>query len=133
MKEKNVENKIKFQYQLRFVRICLQTVNETVTICLKVALRYFVPLAAKRFLEVINTLAFFSNNLAFQNTSGTIVQRIGNRRFWWPLCGGNDFFNHSWVVHAECDGAESCWNVQGPWPKFLHVQGFNALSSTFSR
>ena len=44
----------------------LQTVNETVTRCPKVALRYFVPLAAKRFLEVIDTLIFFSANLAFQ-------------------------------------------------------------------
>ena len=36
----------------------LQTVNETVTRCPKVALWYFVPLAAKHFLEVINTLVF---------------------------------------------------------------------------
>ena len=60
----------------------LQTVNETVTRCPKVALRYFVPLSGKRFLEVIDTLVFFSAKFAVQNTSGTIVQRIGIRRFW---------------------------------------------------
>ena len=42
----------------------LQSVNETVTRWPKVALRYFVPLAAKRFLEVIATLVlFFGPNL----------------------------------------------------------------------
>ena len=63
----------------------LQMVNETVTRCPKVALRYFVPLAAKRFLGVIDTLVFSSANHAFQNTLGTIVQRIGIRQLWWPL------------------------------------------------
>ena len=62
----------------------LQKVNETVTSCPKVAPRYFVSLAAKRFLEVIDTLVFFSASLAFQNTPSTIVQRIGIREFWWP-------------------------------------------------
>ena len=71
----------------------LQTVNETGTRCPKVALRCFVPLAAKPFLEVIDTLVFFSANLAFQNTPGTIVQRIGIRRFLWPLCGWNEARN----------------------------------------
>ena len=65
----------------------LQTANETVTRCPKVVLRYFVPFAAKRLLEVIDTLVYFSANLALQNIPGTIVQRIGIRRFWWPLCG----------------------------------------------
>ena len=37
----------------------LQTVNKTVTRCPKVALRNFIPLAAKRFLEVIDTLVSF--------------------------------------------------------------------------
>ena len=59
----------------------LQTANETVTRCPKVALRYFLPLVSKRFIEVIDTFVFFSGNLAFQNTLGTIVQRIGIRRF----------------------------------------------------
>ena len=36
----------------------LQTANKTVTCCPKVALRYFVPLATKRILEVIDTLVF---------------------------------------------------------------------------
>ena len=36
----------------------LQTVTETVTRCPKVALRYFVPLAAKHFLEVIELWYF---------------------------------------------------------------------------
>ena len=36
----------------------LQTFNASVTRCPKVALRYFVPLAAKRFLEVIDTSIF---------------------------------------------------------------------------
>ena len=36
----------------------LQTVNETVACCPKVALCYFVPLAAKHFLEVIDTWYF---------------------------------------------------------------------------
>ena len=71
----------------------LQKVNETVMRCPKVALRYFVPLAAKRFLEVIDSLVFFSANLAFQNSPGTIVERIGIWRFWWPLCGGNQARN----------------------------------------
>ena len=68
----------------------LQTVNETVARCPKVALRYFVPLAAKRFSKVIDTLVFFGANLVFQTNPGTIVQRIGIRRFWWPLCSGNE-------------------------------------------
>ena len=71
----------------------LQTSNKTITRCPKVALRYFLPLAAKRFLEVIDTLVFFCANLAFQNTLGTIVLRIGIRRFWWPLCSGNEARN----------------------------------------
>ena len=54
----------------------LQTANATVTRCPKVALRYFVPLAAKRFLELIDTLVFFSGNLACQNTTGTIQGAI---------------------------------------------------------
>ena len=70
-----------------------QTVNETVTRCPKVVLRFYDPLAAKRFLEVIDILVFFSANLALQNTPGTIVKRIGIRRFWWPLCGGNEARN----------------------------------------
>ena len=41
----------------------LQTVNEIVTHCPKVALRYFLLLAVKRFLELIDTLVFFSANL----------------------------------------------------------------------
>ena len=36
----------------------LQTANETITRCPKVALRYFVTLAVKRFLELIDTLVF---------------------------------------------------------------------------
>ena len=69
----------------------LQTVNETVTRCPKVALRYFVPLVAKRFFEVIDTLVFFSAKSAFQNnTPGTMVKRIGISRFCWSLCGGNE-------------------------------------------
>ena len=71
----------------------LQSLKETVTRCPKVALRYFDPLAAKRFLEVIDTLVLFGVNLAFQNKPGTILQRIGIRRFWWPLCGGNEARN----------------------------------------
>ena len=43
----------------------LQTVNEIITLCPKVALRCFVALTAKRFLVVIDTLVFFSANLAF--------------------------------------------------------------------
>ena len=43
----------------------LQTDNETFRRCPKVALRYFVALAAKRFLEVIDTLVFFGANLSF--------------------------------------------------------------------
>ena len=71
----------------------LQTANETVTCCPNVALRYFGQFLAKRLLEVIDTLVFFSANLDFQNTPDTIVQRIGNRRFWWPLCAGNEAGN----------------------------------------
>ena len=55
----------------------LQTENETVTRCPKVALRYFVPLAEKRFIEVIDTLVFFSSSCP-KNPR----HRIGMRRFW---------------------------------------------------
>ena len=87
----------------------LQAANETVTRCPKVALRYFGPFPAKRLLEVIDTLVFFNANLAFQNTPDAMVQRICIRRFWWPLCAGNEatFCIHSWVACAE-----SCRNVQ---------------------
>ena len=71
----------------------LQTANETVTRCPKVALWYFGQFPAKRLLEVIDTLVFFSANLAFQNTPETIAQRIGIRRYWWPLCSGNEARN----------------------------------------
>ena len=70
-----------------------QTANETVKRCPNVALRYFGPFPAKRLLEVIDTLVFLSPNLAFQNTSDTTVQRIGIRRFWWPLCARNEAKN----------------------------------------
>ena len=76
----------------------LQTVNETVTDCPKVTLRYFIPLAAKRFLEVIGPFVFFSANLAFQNTPGIIVQRIGIRIFWWPLCSRNETRNRIFLT-----------------------------------
>ena len=59
----------------------LQRANETVTHCLNVTLRHFGPFRAKRLFEVIDTLVFFSANLAFQITSDTIVQRIDIRRF----------------------------------------------------
>ena len=75
----------------------LQTVNEIVTRCPKVPLWYFVPLAPKRFLEVINTFVFFSANLAFQNTAGIIVQAINIRRFWSLLCG----INEAWMARAK--------------------------------
>ena len=75
----------------------LQTANETVTRCPNVTLWYFGQIFT---------------NLAFQYTPDTIVQRIGIRRFLWPLCAGNkrgtSFCNHSWAVRAECDEAESC-------------------------
>ena len=111
----------------------LQTVNETVTRCPKVALRYFVPLAAKRFLEVIDTLVFFSANLAFQNTPGTIVQRI----FWWPLCVGNEarnliFLTIQWrVLSAMVLSPVGMSKVCGR--NFCRPQGFNAPYSIFSR
>ena len=62
----------------------LETANETVARCPNVALRSFGPFPAKSLLEVI---------LAFQNTPDTIVQRIGIRRFWWPLSAGNEARN----------------------------------------
>ena len=49
----------------------LQTANETVSRCPNVALRYFGEFPVKRLLEVIDTLVFFSANLAFQNTPDT--------------------------------------------------------------
>ena len=97
MKANTVGNKINFRISLDLIDLAsfgtnygLQTVNDTVTRCPKVALRSFVPLTAKRFLEVIDTLVFISGNLALKNTPGTAVQRIGIRRFWWSLCGGNE-------------------------------------------
>ena len=54
--------------------------NETVTRCPNVALRHFGPFPAKRFLEVIDTMVFFSANLAFQNTTDTDTQgKLVNR------------------------------------------------------
>ena len=50
----------------------LETANKSVTRSPKMALRYFVPLAAKRFLELIDTLVFSSANLALQNITGTL-------------------------------------------------------------
>ena len=83
----------------------LQTVIETVTRCPKVALRYFVPLAAKRFLEMIDTLVFFSANLAYASHNSPTDW---NTRI---LCGENEvrnlIFKNSWAARAECDGAES--------------------------
>ena len=99
-KQKMSEIKSNFRTSLDFFELAtfgvnygLQTLNGTVTRYPKVALRYFIPMEAKRFLEVNDTVVFFSANLAFQNTSGTIVQSIGIRRFWWPLCGGNEATN----------------------------------------
>ena len=87
----------------------LKTANETVTRCLNVALRYFGPFPAKRLLEVIDTLVFFSANLAFQNTPDTIVvQRIGIRRFWWPLCAGNEARNLGWRVLSPVGMSKVC-------------------------
>ena len=82
----------------------LQTVNEIRHTLPEIgSAGYFVPLAAKRFLELIDSLVFFSANLAFQNTLGTIVQRIGIRRFWRPLCGGNEAKNLCfWVRWSVC-------------------------------
>ena len=54
----------------------LQTANKAITGCTKVALRYFGPIPAKRRIEIINTLVFFSENLTLQNTPGAKVQRI---------------------------------------------------------
>ena len=96
MKAQNIGKKSNFRISsdlFELATLGLQTVNETVTRCPKVALRYFVPLAAKRFLEVIGPFVFFSANLAFQNTPGIIAQRIGIRWFLWPLCGGNEASN----------------------------------------
>ena len=67
LKQKLLEIKSNFRISLDLFELTilgtnygLQTANETVTCCPKVALRYFVPLAAKGFLEVIDTLVFFS-------------------------------------------------------------------------
>ena len=48
-----------------------QAANETLTLCPNVALPYFGLFPAKRLLELIDTLVFFSANLAFQNTPDT--------------------------------------------------------------
>ena len=122
MKAKNVGKKSNFRISLDLFELAtfgtnygLQMVNETVTRCPKVALRYFVPLAAKRFLEVIDTLVFFSAHLAFQNTQGTIVQQIGIREelHFLTILG--------WRV------------LRAMVLKCLHAQSFSALSSIFSR
>ena len=60
----------------------LQTTNQTVTQCPNVALRILALSRRSACLLVIDTLVFFSANIAFQNTPDTIVQRIGSRRFW---------------------------------------------------
>ena len=65
----------------------IQTVNESSRRCPKVALRYFVPLAAKRFLELFDTVVFFSAKLAFQNSPGT---QYCNGLASGQLCGGNE-------------------------------------------
>ena len=112
----------------------LQTANETVTRCPNVALRYFGKFPTKRLIVLIDTLVFVSANLAFQNSPETIVQRIGVRRHWaLAMKRGISFCNHSWVARAECDGAQSRWNVQGLQPKCLRAQGFNTPSRKFSQ
>ena len=56
--------------------------EKAITGCTKVALRYFEPFPAKRRLEMIDTLVFFSENLILQNAPGAKVQRIEIRSFW---------------------------------------------------
>ena len=48
----------------------LQTAGKAITGCTKVPLRYFGPFLAKRRLEIIDTLVFFSENLTLQNVPG---------------------------------------------------------------
>ena len=71
----------------------LQTANKAITGCTKATLRYFSPFLAKRCLEMIDTLVFFSENLTPQNDPGAEVQLIKIRRFWWPLGGRNEARN----------------------------------------
>ena len=54
----------------------LETANKATTIYTKVALRYFGPFAAKRRLDIIDTLVFFSENVTLQNAPGAKFQRI---------------------------------------------------------
>ena len=112
----------------------LQTVDKATKGCTKVALQYFSPFPAKRSFEMIDTVVFFSENLTLQNASGAKVQRIENRRNWWPLCCGSEAkLIHSCLTRAECDGAESCWNVHGLRPRCLSAHAFNTVFKTFSQ
>ena len=137
------ETKSHFKISLDFFELAtfgmnygLQTVNETVTRCPKVALWYLVPLAAKRFLEIIDTLIFFSANLASKIRQAQMPNGLATGDFGGhcavEMKRGTSFFNHSWVAHAECDGVESCWKLQDLWPKYLRAQAFNAPSTIFS-
>ena len=60
----------------------LLTADKAIAGGTKVALPYFSPLQARCSLEIINTLIFFSEILAHQNTPGEKAQWSEIRRFW---------------------------------------------------
>ena len=71
----------------------LQTADEAITGCTKVVVRYFGSFPAKRSVEMIATLVFFSKNFTLQNAPGAKGQRIVIWRFWRPLCAKNEARN----------------------------------------
>ena len=70
-----------------------QTADKAVTGSTKVALRYLGPFPAKRRLEMIDSLLYFSEHLTLQNIPGVKVQQIEIRIYWWPLCRRNEARN----------------------------------------
>ena len=65
-----------FEWATFFKNYGHQTAYKAITGCTKMALRYFGPMAAKRSLELINTLIFFSEKLIVQKVPDAKVQQI---------------------------------------------------------
>ena len=85
-----------------------QTADKASTVCTKVALWYFCPFPAKRRLEMIDTLVFFSENLTLQTAKAQMSSGLETGGFGGHCAVEITFLTHSWLTCAECGGAESC-------------------------
>ena len=104
----------------------------------KVALRYHRQWAkVKRYLEMIDTLVFFSENLTLQNASDAKVQQIEIWRFWWPLCGRNKAGNILSITFLKSviqfEGLDFFWIYLKPVKSldFLKFETITIISFTF--